>query len=271
LRDLTLEGDKPVRDWQGGVRYNAHLGFWGMAPDNTLPAYSLAAECSFPACIVNPRVTADGVFVCLHDDGIDRVARFHDGKVLTPPNYFEGLTYADLQNYEFGSWKNEIYKGAHIPLLEDFFKLCSKTGMRPMFSTHPALSVEEWLRVKEMLTRYNILHLFHVKSFEEDILKTAYSVFGEDIDGYTLDIGWWTEDSLERILSVGIDYSKCRVGAEVLFDQYTEDIVQKIKKAGLFASVWDAKRRDFDEYERLISWGVSEFTEDHHCSMGLDF
>lgn len=28
--------------------------------------------------------------------------------------------------------------------------------------------------------------------------------------------------------------------------------------------------RDFSEYERLISFGVTEFTEDYHCSMGLN-
>ena len=78
-------------------------------------------------------------------------------------------------------------------------------------------------------------------------------------------------DTVKNILALGIDTKKCRVGAEILFDQYTEEIAKEVLNAGLFAAVWDAKRRDFDEYERLISWGISEFTEDYHCSFGLNF
>ena len=37
------------------------------------------------------------------------------------------------------------------------------------------------------------------------------------------------------------------------------------------AAAWNINRRDYDEYERLISYGVTEFTEDNHCSMGLNF
>ncbi len=270
IKNFAFSPDNTVCRWRGGVRFNAHLGFWGLAPDNTMAAYELAALSGFPACIVNPRVTKDGVFVCLHDDGIDRVAREKNGKCLTPPNYFADFTYDELSKYEYGSWKNEIYKGQKMPLLEDFFALCSKTGMMPMFSTHPALTIDEWKKTRRMLEKYGLLKLFHIKSFEIDILKDAYSVFGEEIDGYTHDIGWWTEDSVKKILSIGIDTSKCRVGAEVMFNQYTEEIVDEIISAGLFAAAWDVKRRDFDEFERLISWGVSEFTEDYHCSMGLN-
>ena len=44
-----------------------------------------------------------------------------------------------------------------------------------------------------------------------------------------------------------------------------------IREAGFFAAAWNINRRDYGEYERLISYGVSEFTEDNHCSMGLNF
>ena len=37
------------------------------------------------------------------------------------------------------------------------------------------------------------------------------------------------------------------------------------------AAAWNVNRRDYDEYERLISFGVTEFTEDDHCSMELNF
>ena len=140
-----------------------------------------------------------------------------------------------------------------------------------MFSTHPGLTVEQWKEVKEMLSRRSLLKSFHIKSFGIDILKTAYSVFGDEIEGYTFDIGEWQDSHIETLLSSGIDKNVCRVGIEVQFDEYTEEIAEKIRSAGFFASAWNVKHRDFSEYERLMSYGVTEFTEDYHASMGLNY
>ena len=271
VRDFGTAHDIPSVSLNGGLRHNAHLGFWGLAPDNTMPAFELAAACGFPACIVVPKVTADGKLVCIHDDTINRTARDKNGNPPSEPIYVWDKTYEELCRWEYGSYKSDIYNGTKLPLLSDFFDLCAKTGMRPMFSTHPGLNVEQWQEVKEMLKRRGLLKLFHIKSFEIEILKTAYSVFGTEIEGYTFDIGEWEDGRVDTLLNSGIDASACRVGIEVRFDDYTEEIASSIRTAGFFASAWDVKCRDFSEYERLYSWGVTEFTEDYHCSMGLNY
>ncbi len=271
LKAFDSAYDIPSVSWQGGLRHNAHLGFWGLAPDNTMPAFELAAACGFPACIAVPKVTKDGVFVCIHDDTINKTARDKDGNPPTEDIYVWDKTYEELSAWEYGSYKNEIYRGTRLPLLSDFFDLCAKTGMRPMFSTHPGLTAEQWQAVKEMLKKRGLLRLFHIKSFGIDILKTAYSVFGTEIDGYTYDIGEYDETKIPLLLDSGIDASACRVGMEIAFKDYTEEIANKVRSAGFFAAAWDIKRRDFSEYERLIEWGVTEFTEDYHCSMGLNY
>lgn len=271
IRDFGASFDAPSIEWHGGPRHNAHLGFWGLAPDNTMPAFELAAACGFPSCIVVPKITKDGKIVCIHDDTINRTARDKDGNAPSEPIYVWDKTYAELCEWEYGSYKNQIYKGTKLPLLSDFFDLCKKTGMIPMFSTHPGLTVEQWQEVKTMLEKRGLLKLFHIKSFGIDILKTAYSVFGTEIDGYTYDIGKYDETKIPTLLESGIDASACRVGMEVAFDDYTEEIAGEIRSAGFFAAAWNIKRRDFAEYERLMSYGVTEFTEDNHCSMGLNY
>ena len=276
--NMSAEHSSYVKDWnEGGLRHNAHLGFWGIAPDNTMPAFELAAICGFPACIVVPKVTADGILVCIHDDTINRTARDEFGNAPKEDKYVWNMTYEELLKWEYGSYKNEIYKGTKIPRLEDFFALCSRTGMRPMFSTHPGLTVEQWGQVKDMLIRHGLLKNFHIKSFELDILKTAYTVFGTSIDGYTWDNDRWEEGKAEEtldinaLLEVGIDSTKCRVGIEIPLRDYTESIARKIIDAGLFAAAFDVKNPTTEDYKRLISYGVTEFTEDYHCSMGLNW
>ena len=271
IRAFGMAEDVPNIEWHGGLRHNAHLGFWGMAPDNTMPAFELAAACGFPACIAVPKVTLDGKIVCIHDDTVNRTARDSDGNAPSEPIYVWDKTYDELSGWEYGSYINGIYKGTRLPLLSDFFDLCKKTGMRPMFSTHPGLTVEQWKEVKEMLSVRGLLKQFHIKSFGIDILKTAYSVFGSEIEGYTFDVGGWKDSHIDTLLSSGIDKDACRVGIEVQFSEYTEQIASAIRAAGFFASAWNVKRRDFSEYEKLSSWGVTEFTEDYHCSMGLNY
>lgn len=67
------------------------------------------------------------------------------------------------------------------------------------------------------------------------------------------------------------DPSKCRVGIELKFDSYTKEIAEAIIDAGFFAAAWKIGHRNMDEYRRVMSYGVTEFTEDYHCSMGLNW
>ena len=271
LKNFSLGSDFPTKVWEGGLRHNAHLGFWGLAPDNTMPAFELAAVSGFHACIAVPKVTADGVFVCIHDDTINRTARDKDGNAPSEPTYVWDKTYDELSRWEYGSYFNEIYRGVKIPKLSEFFDLCAKTGMCPMFSTHPGLTVEQWQEVKAMLEKRGLLKKFHIKSFGADILKSAYSVFGNEIDGYTYDVSSWSDTTIANFVNTGIDPKACRAGIEFMFDRYTEEIAKEILDGGYFASAWNIKRRKFSEYEQLISWGVTEFTEDYHASMGLNY
>ena len=271
VKDFEIGNDAGYMGANVALRHNAHLGFWGLAPDNTMPAFELAAASGFKYCIAVPKVTKDGVLVCIHDDTINKTARDKSGNAPIEDIYVWDKTYEELCEWEYGSYKNEIYRGTKIPRLSEFFDLCAKTGMCPMFSTHPGLTKEQWEEVKDMLTRRGLLKSFHIKSFGIDILKTAYSVFGTDIDGYTYDVGGWDGTQVKTFLESGIDRHGCRCGIEVQFDEYTEEIAKKILSGGLFASAWNIQRRDFDEYEKLISWGVREFTEDYHISMGLNY
>ncbi len=247
------------------LRYNAHLGFLGMAPENTGIAFRLAALCGFAACICVPKVTRDGVLVCTHDMTINHAARYPDGRELESDIYVKDLTYNELLAFDFGIRKGAVFAGTRIARLEDFLALCAQTGMHPMFSTHPALPREKWLEVKKALERYELLPKFHVKAPDTDTLRGAWEVFGTEIDGYTLDVQKMDEDTIPRLLATGIDPTRSRVGIEVRLCNLQDEDVPRIRAASMFAAVWALPRCDFDEvYGRLIALGVTEFTEDHH-------
>jgi len=272
LMNFAADQDASRIPWQGGMRLNAHLGFYGLCPNNTMPAFELAAECGYPACIVVPKETKDGVIVCIHDDTINRTARDANGNPPVCPMYVWDMTLAELRCWEYGSYKHEIWRGTEIPTLEAFFALCAKTGMRPMFSTHPDLSDAGWLQVKELLTRYGLTKHFHVKSFGADCLAHAWRMLGDTIEGYTYDIGTKTLDipaNLAVLAGTGIDRSRVRVGIEIPEKEMTGERAAAIRTGGCFASVWNVGRIDGARYRALAAMGVTEVTDDFNCSAGL--
>ena len=66
--------------------------------------------------------------------------------------------------------------------------------------------------------------------------------------------------------------ASCRLGIELNKKSVTRERVREILDAGLFAAVFNLKERvPYREIVEMMEWGVTEFTEDHHCSMGLNW
>ena len=135
-----------------------------------------------------------------------------------------------------------------------------------MFSAHPNLPLEKWKEVREMLVHHGLLRQFHVKSFELKALEDAYSVFGDDIDGYT-----WDEGNVEQLKASKVAQTKRRLGIERARKYTTEENVRESREAGFFSAMYSLGRCSSEDYKEFIRWGVTEFTEDFHCSMGLNW
>ena len=71
------------------VRMTAHRGYSAMAPENTLPAFRLAGEYGFWGAECDTSPTADGVWIIMHDDTVDRMTD-GEGKV-------KDLTYDEIR------------------------------------------------------------------------------------------------------------------------------------------------------------------------------
>jgi len=264
--------NKPSSD----VEFDAHLGFFGVAPENTMPAIKQAAVCGFDSCIVVPKLTKDGIFVCIHDDTINRRARDQDGNPPEIPMNVCDMTYEELLQWDFGCYKSSIFKGTKICKLEDFFRICSEYGMKPIFSVHPDFNKEEWLRIRRMLEKYALLKCFKVKSRSIKVLKNIYQVFGNDIDSYILWSFKYSDELISQLKELPLELDKVHGIIEIVERLnepiITKEIVNEIKAAGFKASAiscWEHKTGEY--YKRLIDCGVSEFTEDYHCSFGLNW
>ncbi len=267
LQDLHNDYGEVARPFVTGLRHNAHLGFSGMAPSNTLPAFELAAQCGFTTCICNPKEIGDGSLVCIHDSLIQKHARDENGEIPREPRRIYQMTLPELRQWDYGVKKHPFYRGTKIPQLEEYFAVCAKTGMKPMFSAHPGcLKDSGWQKVKELLRQYGLTKHLHVKSARVAVLEKAYEYFGDGIDGYTLN-----NEAPEELAASKLAGANCRLVVEWQARYYTEEAVKHILEMGFSAAAYYLPRGEMSVYEQLISWGVTEFTEDHHISMGLNW
>ena len=134
---LTVNGNvvcakitEPVRV-SSNLAIIAHMGYFESAPENTLSSIRMAAAVGFREVEFDIRFTKDGVPVLLHDEAINNYGRTTDGKLIENPIYVRNLTYAELQTYDFGIRRGQMWKGEKAPTLDSALKICAKSGLRP--------------------------------------------------------------------------------------------------------------------------------------------
>lgn len=100
----------------------AHRGNSSEYPENTFSAFRSAVDLGARWIELDIHSTADGVFVVMHDETVDRttpgkgrIAEMHSDQVL-------GL--------DAGSWKGPQFAGERVPRLEDVLRFAADTGVR---------------------------------------------------------------------------------------------------------------------------------------------
>ena len=99
-------------------RIVAHRGASAIAPENTLAAFRLARTMGADAFELDCSLSADDCPRVLHDAEVNRTTsgkgRAHD------------LPLATLRTFDAGSWKDAVYHGERIPLLEEALALADE-------------------------------------------------------------------------------------------------------------------------------------------------
>jgi hypothetical protein len=270
LRDIKVKHNYNYRERDIGIRYHGHAGA------TTALGFQLTAEVGFTSCITIPKFTKDGIGVCFHDDlSVIGEARLDDGSKIEEGSAFDKpvseFTYEELMNLNVWRKRSDAYAGMRVPTMEEFFRICSTTGMQPIFSVHPQLTKDQWLYVRELLIKYRLLEHFWVKSNKRTTHALCKEVFDDEIAGYILLQGAkddWTPD--EMVSLIGLDKNRHNIVIEFFNHIVTAEKIKAAKEEGYYISIAAMKGGvSGPRMQNLIDLGVTEFTVDHHCSMGL--
>lgn len=110
----------PARDLSNprGLEIIAHRGFSDAAPEDTIAAFSAAAETAH-SVEMDVQFSSDGIPVILHDATVNRTSNLL-GNV-------KDLTIAALEAGDFGAWFDATrFTGTKIPRFRDALKFCSQ-------------------------------------------------------------------------------------------------------------------------------------------------
>lgn len=104
------------------VEIFAHHGVLEDVPENTFAALRRVAELGIDGIALDIRQTKDNQLVLMCDETIDRTT---DGK-----GHVDQLLYAELQQYDAGSWRGHEFQKERIPLLSDALKFCKINDLK---------------------------------------------------------------------------------------------------------------------------------------------
>jgi len=100
----------------------AHHGVLEDVPENTFAALRRAVELGADGIEIDIRQTKDNQLILMCDETIDRTT---DGK-----GRVDRLLYAEIQQYDAGSWRGAEFKNEPVPLLSDVLKFCKMNNLK---------------------------------------------------------------------------------------------------------------------------------------------
>jgi glycerophosphoryl diester phosphodiesterase len=153
----------------------AHRGFSAFAPENTLPAFSLAMAAGADLVELDYRQSADGQLVVIHDHELDRTtdARMHWGNAHVKVDEKSAL---EIRSVDAGIWFSPEYHGTRVPLLGEALDLIQAGGVALL--ERKAGDVESAL---SLLQTKGLIGQVIVQSFDWHFLRALHERVPEQV------------------------------------------------------------------------------------------
>lgn len=156
----------------------AHRGDTSTAPENTMAAFQSALLRGYKAVETDVQFTKDNVPVILHDSTINRTSN-GSGRIMD-------LTFDEVRQYDFGSWKSEAYADEKIPSFQEFIEFCKEN------SVHPYIELKTTITQNDIEKIQKLLEIVSVAGMQKDVSWFSFSYnlveMVKDVDP-TADIG----------------------------------------------------------------------------------
>ena len=264
--------DTFINELNAPFRLISHRGWntWNdeLYPEQVISSYKESYKRGLRNVECDVKFTSDGIPVLLHDNTINRTARNLDGTELGTDIYLRNLTFEQVRNnYDFGIYQGERFKGTKIPTLEELLRLCKILGMRIILEYKA--DENGTVNINEGITKvYNLVK-------DNGMLDYVVFLSGNQEVWNKIDELNTTNKSIElQYLDVpnnvtNIPFVKSfkekgyKVGFSVGRDWINEDHANMLKENGIDLYIWTREFisfNDIETFEQWLNWNVKGIT-----------
>ena len=111
------------------VILEAHRGVSALYPENTMAAFRAAKTLGYGMIELDTKFTADNVCVCLHNQTVNKTARYPDGSKLAEETPIASLSFAEARALDYGLWRGEQFRGEPIPTLDEVLAFAAESDI----------------------------------------------------------------------------------------------------------------------------------------------
>ena len=224
---ITTNNNSRLRDGKYNVTAVNHRGYSTEAPENTLPAYIMSKEKGFNYVECDVSFTSDGVAVLLHDSTIDRTSN-GTGSV-------SAMTYQQLLQYDFGSWKSSKFAGTKIPTFAEFIELCKNIGLHPYIElkSNGSYTKDQITQIVDLVKKNGMKGNVTYISFNKEYLEYVKQADRQARLGYLADV---TQVTLESAQSLRTGLNEVYIGAN--YTSLTDEKVNMCIEANFPLEIW---------------------------------
>lgn len=240
------------------TRMIAHRGRSDIAPENTIPAYELAADFGYWGGEVDLQKTSDGYFICLHDGSVDRTTN-GIGSV-------SNLTLAEIQSLHIkeqtpfmGSAELSTLPygeaAIKVPTLEEYLNVCKQYNIVPVIELK-----EETIKATDIAAILDVVNKWEMagqvvfiafNDYNTDLLETIHSINSTIMCQPIMD---FTRENIDYVAN---NFSP-NCGIDPIYSQVTKELVEYAHSKGVEVNCWTCD--DEIDKERLMSYGVDYIT-----------
>lgn len=236
----TVSSETPF-EGKGKERFVAHRGFSGQAVENSLPSFEMAGKSGFWGIETDIVQTKDGVFVCMHDETLDRTTT-GKGKV-------KDFGYAELMNFSLKDDSSRTSERGEmkIPAMVEFLNNCVIYDCVPLLEIKQISDYAGFLQTIKNSGLYHrtiiagdIASIREIRKIDKEIMVLLVAYATLDFEDY--------EPFVDELVPNG--------GLLLNAPLITEQISEKLHEKGLKIGAWTLDTNEDAQ---------------HYISLGADF
>lgn len=229
---------------KGSTLMVAHRGLSGIEKENTMPAFVAAGNRSFFGIETDVHRTADGQFVVIHDDSTKRVAGVD---FVIEETDFDTLRQIQLIDRDGTQNRTDL----KIPTLREYIKTCKRYEKKSVLELKNEFAFEDVERVVDIIKEEGYIdNVIFISFCFENLVRIRKILPGHDVQFLFEE---YTEETIQKVKEHGFDI-------DILYTSLNKERIDECHSLGIKVNCWICD--DINAAKEFVEYGIDYITTD---------